>query len=130
MGKPCSAGGAVAILDFVVRPCHARRAQVPSNVDGIKTALRAYEASYVTFINQPTPASGVPPLVSPKALVAWTTGSNLDDLGWGTDGDVRGSYSIMTVGGALFSVSVMWMEMLLWLSVLRNVAATTGDTVY
>jgi hypothetical protein len=71
----------------------AKRAEVPSNVDGIKTAQLAYEASFDQFVNVPTPH---PRTTVDKQQVAWTTGSGYDTLGWGPDGNVRGAYYVPT----------------------------------
>ena len=84
---------AIAIPNFVDMQYRAKRAEVPSNVDGIKTAELAYEASFDAFVEQMT----FHPNSSPnKQQRAWTSGSNFDTLGWGPDGDVRGSYRVET----------------------------------
>jgi type IV pilus assembly protein PilA len=84
---------AIAIPNFVDMQYRAKRAEVPSNVDGIKTAELAYEASFDQFVNQ----SAMHPNSSPnKQQRAWTSGSSFDTLGWGPDGNVRGSYSVST----------------------------------
>ena len=84
---------AIAIPNFVDMQYRAKRAEVPSNVDGIKTAELAYEASFDQFVNQ----NDYQPNSSPnKQQRAWTTGSNFDTIGWSPDGNVRGSYYVIT----------------------------------
>ena len=84
---------AIAIPNFVDMQYRAKRAEVPSNVDGIKTAELAYEASFDAFVS----ASDTPGSVS-KAQQAFAGGgaASYATLGWGPDGDVRGSYSVST----------------------------------
>ena len=82
---------AIAIPNFVDMQYRAKRAEVPSNVDGIKTAELAYEASFDAFVDVNMP---VPTTTPNKQQVAWTTGSNFDTLGWGPDGNVRGIYNV------------------------------------
>jgi type IV pilus assembly protein PilA len=84
---------AIAIPNFVDMQYRAKRAEVPSNVDGIKTAELAYEASFDQFVQN----SSQHPNSSPnKQQRSWTSGSAFDTLGWGPDGDVRGSYAVQT----------------------------------
>jgi type IV pilus assembly protein PilA len=84
---------AIAIPNFVDMQYRAKRAEVPSNVDGIKTAELAYEASFDAFVN----VSSFQPNSSPnKQQRAWNTGSGFDTLGWGPDGNVRGMYNVST----------------------------------
>ena len=40
-----------------------------------------------------------------KAQRAWPAGSNFDTLGWGPDGEVRGSYMVTTVSSTDFLVT-------------------------
>lgn len=84
---------AIAIPNFVNMQYKAKRAEVPANVDGIKTAELAYEASFDQFVaeedHHPRAITDLD-----KKQVAWTSGSAFDTLGWGPDGDVRGTYIV------------------------------------
>ena len=92
---------AIAIPNFVSMQYRAKRAEVPANVDGIKTAQIAYDASFDQFLTQSMyPSSSVG-----KQQVAWTTGSNYDALGWAPDGQVRGAYELVTVSSTDFEVT-------------------------
>ena len=63
---------AIAIPNFVAMQYRAKRAEVPSNVDGIKTAELAYDAAFDTFVSQ---TSYIPGSSVGKAQVAWPAGS-------------------------------------------------------
>lgn len=93
---------AIAIPNFVAMQYRAKRAEVPSNVDGIKTAQLAYDAAFDQFIQQTTmwPSS-----TAGKAQRQWPSGSNFDTLGWGPDGDVRGQYMVSTTSTTDFLVT-------------------------
>jgi len=84
----------------------AWRAEVPSYVDGIKTAQIAYDAMYDTYIQvtsfYPRPTSQ---LNSQQA--SWPSGSSFDDLGWAPDGKVRGSYRVLSTSSTDFLVTGM-----------------------
>ena len=82
---------AIAIPNFVNMQYRAKRAEVPSNVDGIKTAELAYDAAFDTFIAQPTFVPESPPS---KQQRSWPQDSRFDTLGWAPDGKVRGSYRV------------------------------------
>ncbi len=85
---------AIAVPNFVEMQYRAKRAEVPSNLDGIKTALLAYESAYGHLIEETMPQpDGLPG----KHLRPWRSGSNFDAIGWHPGGDVRGSYSITAV---------------------------------
>ncbi len=89
---------AIAIPNFMDMQYRAKRAEAPSNVDGIKTAEMGYEAAFDTYINISTPH---PSGALTKKQVTWTSGSAFDTLGWAPDGKVRGQYSVATsTGGA------------------------------
>ena len=84
---------AIAIPNFVDMQYRAKRAELPSNVDGIKTAELAYEASFDQYVEH----MSMHPNSSPnKQQRAWTSGSAFDTLGWGPDGNVRGMYAVNT----------------------------------
>jgi hypothetical protein len=82
---------AIAIPNFVTMQYRAKRAEVPPNVDGIKTALIAYEAAFDKFlpIRDPVP---VDPLMLGKGPHDWPAGTAFDELGWSPYGQVRGTY--------------------------------------
>lgn len=90
---------AIAIPNFTAMQLKSKRAEVPGNVDAIKTGELAYDAAYDGFI---TTAAKPTPLTSPsgKQPAAWsvnTTGDGWFELGWSPDGEVRGSYEVPTV---------------------------------
>jgi len=91
---------AIAIPNFVAMQYRAKRAEVPSNVDGIKTAELAYDAAFDTFIQQITL---IPSSTVGKTQQDWTT-SNFDTLGWAPDGKVRGAYSVASISTTDFRV--------------------------
>lgn len=92
---------AIAIPNFVSMQYRAKRAEVPANVDGIKTAELAYDAAFDRFINSTAWPAGTPG----KQQVEWIPGSNFDTLGWAPDGRVRGQYSVVTISSTDFTVT-------------------------
>ena len=92
---------AIAIPNFVSMQYRAKRAEVPSNVDGIKTAQMAYDAAFDEYIQV---SSFFPGSVG-KAQIPWPSGSNFDTLGWSPDGRVRGSYKVTTTSTTDFLVT-------------------------
>ena len=84
---------AIAIPNFISMQAKSKRAEVPSNVDGIKTAELAYDASFDAYVDAPTDS---PTGAGNKAQIAWSAGhdAGFDTLGWSPDGDVRGLYRV------------------------------------
>ena len=64
---------AIAIPNFVAMQYRAKRAEVPANVDGIKTAEIAYDAAFDKYIQQ---TGFHPGGTAGKAQQTWTAGSN------------------------------------------------------
>ena len=93
---------AIAIPNFVDMQYRAKRAEVPSNVDGIKTAQIAYDAAFDTYveISDYKPSSSVG-----KTQKTWTSGTDFDTLGWGPDGKVRGAYKVTSKSSTDFLVT-------------------------
>jgi type IV pilus assembly protein PilA len=94
---------AIAIPNFVEMQLRAKRSEVPGNVDGIKTAEIAYDASfdgYVTLAAAPRDASAVD-----KSQVPWTNPADFAVVGWSPDGEVRGAYEADVVGSNDFLVT-------------------------
>ena len=92
---------AIAIPNFVAMQLKAKRAEVPGNVDGIKSAQMAYDAAYDGFV---TAAHNPGAATVNKAQQAWTPTPDFTTLGWSPDGSVRGSYATADVGGTDFTV--------------------------
>ena len=93
---------AIAIPNFVAMQYRAKRAEVPSNVDGIKTAELAYDAAFDKFIQE---ASFRPTASPSKAQNNWVTGTGFDTLGWAPDGKVRGGYRVTSTSTTDFEVT-------------------------
>ena len=92
---------AIAIPNFVAMQLKAKRAEVPGNVDGIKSAQMAYDAAHDGFV---TAAHNPGETGVSKAQQAWTATANFTALGWSPDGSVRGSYATTDLGGLDFNV--------------------------
>ncbi len=97
---------AIAIPNFVEMQYRAKRAEIPANTDGIKTAQMGYDAAFDQFL-----ATSEFPAVNPnKKQQSWGGGTaTFQKLGWQPDGDVRGTYRVSTssqdvVTGGDFSV--------------------------
>ena len=88
---------AIAIPNFVEMQYRAKRAELPANVDGIKTAEMGYDAAFDTFIA----ANSYPGHTLGKTTVPWdaTASGGFQTLGWQPDGEVRGTYTVTTNPG-------------------------------
>ena len=95
---------AIAIPNFVAMQYRAKRAEVPSNVDGIKTAQLAYDAAFDTFIEE---AAEKPDAAPGKKQRPWNLAAagGFLTLGWGPDGQVRGSYKVASTSTTDFLVT-------------------------
>jgi hypothetical protein len=70
-----------------------RLSEVPSNVDGIKTAQLGYDAAFDEFVPAPVWPRSVGSL--DRTAVPWGTGATpWNMLGWAPDGHVRGAYEV------------------------------------
>jgi type IV pilus assembly protein PilA len=79
---------AIAIPNFVDMQYRAKRAEVPPNVDGIKTAEIAYDAAFDTYMT----ATTAPDAAVSKVTRAWDFPADFVALGWEPSGEVRGAY--------------------------------------
>ena len=93
---------AIAIPNFITMQYRAKRAEIPSNMMGIKTAELAFDAAFDIFV--PTEVSPrVRGMLTPDP-VPWVStpgpalkefprmNAEFDTLGWAPDGHVRGIY--------------------------------------
>ena len=94
---------AIAVPNFVAMQYRAKRAEVPSNVDGIKTAELAYDAAFDAFVQQ----TGFTPTTGPdKIQYAWpSSGTGFATIGWAPDGNVRGQYQLLSNSTTGFTVN-------------------------
>ena len=90
---------AIAIPNFVAMQLRSKRSELPSNIDAIRSAEKAYEHEWDSYTSAgPVPSAGVPA----KEQVTF---SNADDggkfalLGWQADGKVRGQYTVSNIDG-------------------------------
>jgi len=93
---------AVAVSYFGSFQMAAKRAELPANVDGIRTAQMAYEAIFDTYVEEP---NFVPQTTPSKQLRPWVLGTGFDTLGWAPDGEVRGAYKVVTTSSTDFQVT-------------------------
>ena len=94
---------AIAVPNFVAMQYRAKRAEVPSNVDGIKTAELAYDAAFDAFVQQ---TAWIPTSGPDKIQYAWpSSGTGFATIGWAPDGNVRGQYTLQSNGTTGFTVS-------------------------
>ena len=109
LALPCAGiGAAIAIPNYVAMQYRAKRAEVPSNVDGIKTAQLADDAAFDEFVPVRTWPRSVAEL--DKGQRVWLTGSAFDTLGWGPDGDVRGTYKVEVAPGGRDFIVHGWID--------------------
>lgn len=88
---------AIAIPNFLTMQAKSKRAEVPGNVDGIKTSQVTYNASYDQYLDLTASPSGTPS----KNPVAWSaSGTAWSSLGWEPDGTVRGNYAATAANSA------------------------------
>ena len=86
---------AIAIPNFIAMQLRAKRAELPANLDGIRTAEKAYHAEWDTFTN-----AGPSPAATPgRAQVTFSPVAAWANLGWSADGKVRGKYQVTLVAG-------------------------------
>ena len=92
---------AIAVPNFVAMQYRAKRAEVPSNVDGIKTATMAYDAAFDEFLAQVWHPTSAPS----KVQITWNgANTNYNTIGWSPDGKVRGQYEVQTASTVDFTV--------------------------
>ncbi len=93
---------AIAVPNFVEMQYRSKRAEVPSNMVGIKTAQLAYDATYDRFIVQ---SSFIPSGAVGKTQIDWPAGTAFDTIGWSPDGRVRGAYKVVSLSSTDFVVT-------------------------
>lgn len=96
---------AIAIPNFMDMQYRAKRAEAPSNTDGIKTSEMGYDAAFDQVLAVAVhPAGGDAALGKKQAT--WVSGSGFDTLGWSPDGEVRGNYLVTTTSSGIQDFTV------------------------
>lgn len=86
---------AIAIPNFMAMQLKAKRSELPTNVNGIKTAEIAYNVMYDRFVG--AAENGAIP--HDKTAKPWTNGlAGWKDIPFTPDGLLRGSYAIDDLG--------------------------------
>jgi len=91
----CALASGSALSNFAESQYRAKRAEVPANVDGIKTAQLGYDAAFDTYL----PCERTPQGEPGKEARDWPSTEDFDTLGWAPDGQVRGVYWVTTSWG-------------------------------
>jgi len=92
---PVGVIAAIAIPNFITMQLRAKRAEAPTNLDGIRTAEKAYHAEWDTFTS-----AGPSPATTPgRNQVAFTPTGQWSLLGWTADGKVRCKYEVTNIPG-------------------------------
>lgn len=86
---------AIAIPNYMAMQLKAKRSELPTNVDGIRTAEQAFDAAndgWVVVNEAPRDSTSLD-----KSQVAWpgTADSSWTTLGWEPDGPLRGAYNVV-----------------------------------
>ena len=81
---------AIAIPNFMQMMLRAKRAELPANLDGVRTAEVGYHAEWGEF----TSVQATPTAVPGRGTTVFTGSGYMafDMLGWKADGQVRGIY--------------------------------------
>lgn len=95
---------AIAVPNFLTMQLKAKRAELPGNVDGIKTAELAYDAAFDGFV--PVGSEAEARRVLGKTPHAWVGGPDWERIGWSPGGPVRGGYWV-EVGAGDFEVHAL-----------------------
>ncbi|MFZ5480332.1 MAG: type IV pilin protein [Myxococcota bacterium] len=94
---------AIAVPQFTEMQLKAKRAELPGNVDGIRTSEIIYDATFDTFLELPVMPRDDASL--DKKMIPWVVSDpNWDLVGWEPDGEVRGNYMVTLLSPIKFSV--------------------------
>jgi type II secretory pathway pseudopilin PulG len=83
--------GAIGVPNFIEMQYRAQRAEVPTNLEGIRAASIAFQVAHGHVLVEEIPR---PDAFPDQRERSWKEGTRFDDLGWRPEGTVRGSYAI------------------------------------
>ena len=94
---------AIAIPNFVAMQLRAKRSEMPTNVDGVRTAEKSYEHEWDVFTACAAKPTTMPTKIQTDFGATFGDGGDWDLLGWIADGKVRGQYSVTAATGTSVS---------------------------
>jgi len=83
--------GAIGVPNFIEMQYRAQRAEVPTNLEGIRVASIAFQVAHGHVLVEEIPR---PDAFPGQRERPWKQGTRFDELGWQPEGTVRGSYAI------------------------------------
>ena len=83
--------GAIGVPNFIEMQYRAQRAEVPTNLEGIRVASIAFQVAHGHVLVEEIPR---PDAFPGQRERPWKKGTRFDELGWRPEGTVRGSYAI------------------------------------
>ena len=92
---------AIGVPNFIEMQYRAQRAEVPTNIEGIRIAALAYRAANGTIRSEVVPRPDATP---GTRLRPWKNGTQFDVLGWRPEGQLRGSYTLQSTENGTFNV--------------------------
>lgn len=84
----------IAIPNFIAMQLRAKRAEMPTNLDSVRTVEKAYEHEWDAFTAAGPNPSTVPAKRQANFGASFGDGSDWDLLGWIADGKVRAQYLV------------------------------------
>ena len=93
---------AIAIPNFIAMQYRSKRSECLPNLKAIKTTELVYDANFDRYIEE---SAFWPDSRPGKHLRDFPSGSAFDTLGWRPDGQVRGSYKVVSTSWSNFMVT-------------------------
>lgn len=90
---------AIAIPNFVAMQLRAKRSELPTNIDGIRTAEKAYVNEWDAYTTVAAKPATLPSKDQSDFGATFGDGGDWDLLGWVADGKVRGQYKVNAITG-------------------------------
>ena len=90
---------AIAIPNFVSMQLRAKRSELPTNLDGIRTAEKAYVNEWDAYTTVAAKPATLPSKNQLDFGATFGDGGDWDLMGWVADGKVRGQYKVNAITG-------------------------------
>ena len=91
---------AIAIPNFVAMQLRAKRSELPTNLDGIRTAEKAYVNEWDAYTTCAAKPSSIPSKSTSSFGATFGDGGDWDLMGWVADGKVYGQYGVTAITGS------------------------------